>query len=110
MISFLILRKRFADAERPYRSPVGVTGAVIAAVIAGVTLVILPFNESYRSVVVGVAIFFAIGLAYFAIRGRHHLVFSPEEEYAMSHGHRGAHPDSEGYDVTDRLDETAPRD
>ena len=110
MISFLILRKRFADAERPYRSPVGITGAIIAAVIAGVTLVILPFNESYRSVVVGVAIFFAIGLAYFAIRGRHHLVFSPEEEYAMSHGHRGAHPDSEGYDVTDRLDETAPRD
>ncbi len=102
MVSFLILRRKFADAERPYRSPVGVAGAVVAAVIAGVTLIILPFNPDYRSVVVGVAIFFAIGLAYFAIRGRHHLVFSPEEEYAMSHGHRGAHPETEGYDVTDR--------
>ncbi len=102
MVAFVMLRQRFPNAERPYRSPVGVGGAVVAAVIAGGTLVILPFNPDYRSVVLGVAVFFAIGLAYFAIRGRHHLVFSPEEEYAMSGGLHGAHPDTEGYDVTDR--------
>jgi ethanolamine permease len=105
MVAFVMLRQKFPDAERPYRSPVGIGGAVVAAVIAGGTLVILPFNPDYRSVIVGVAIFFAVGLAYFAIRGRHHLVFSPEEEYAMSHGHRGAHPDTEGYDVTDRMED-----
>lgn len=103
MVAFVLLRRNFPNAERPYRSPVGVRGAVIAAVIAGGTLIILPFNPDYRSVIVGVAIFFAIGLAYFAIRGRHHLVFSPEEEYAMSGGSRGAHPETEGYDVTDRV-------
>ncbi len=86
MVSFLILRRRFGDVSRPYTSPVGTTGAAIAAVIAAVTLVILPFNDAYRSVVVGVAIFFAIGLLYFALVGRHRLVLSPEEEYAMSRG------------------------
>ena len=97
MVSFVLLRRRLPDAERPYVSPVGVAGAVVAGVIAAATLVILPFNPDYRSVIVGVAIFFAIGLAYFAIRGRHHLVFSPEEEYAMSQGAHGAHPETEGY-------------
>ena len=86
MVAFLILRRKFGDVRRPYRSPVGVPGAVIAAVVAGLTLIILPFNESYRSVVVGVAIFFAVGLLYFAIFGRHRLVLSPEEEFAMSRG------------------------
>jgi ethanolamine permease len=87
MVAFVLLRRKFPDANRPYVSPVGLWGAGIAGVIAGLTLVILPFNESYRSVVVGVAIFFAAGLLYFAVVGRHRLVLSPEEEYAMGHGH-----------------------
>lgn len=90
MVAFLVLRKKFADVRRPYVSPVGVPGAVVAAVVSGVTLVVLPFNEAYRSVVVGVAIFFAIGLLYFAAVGRHKLVRSPEEEFALGHGH-GVH-------------------
>ncbi len=102
MVAFVLLRRNFPTAERPYRSPVGVGGAVAAGVISFGTLIILPFNPDYRSVIVGVAVFFAIGLAYFAIRGRHHLVFSPEEEYALSRGMHGAHPETEGYDVTDR--------
>jgi ethanolamine permease len=57
-----------------------------------------------------VAIFFAIGLLYFALVGRHRLVFSPEEEFALTHGVHG-HPETEGYDVTERLEEQpGPRD
>jgi ethanolamine permease len=104
MVAFLLLRRKYADVPRPYRSPVGVVGAVIAAVIAGLTLVILPFNEAYRSVVVGVAIFFAAGLLYFALFGRHRLVLSPEEEFALTHGLHG-HPETEGYDITERLED-----
>lgn len=101
MVAFLLLRQKYADVARPYSSPSGVPGALVAALIAGVTLVILPFNEAYRSVVVGVAIFFALGLVYFAVFGRHRLVLSPEEEFAMTHGKHG-HPETEGYDVTER--------
>lgn len=104
MVSFLLLRRRFPHVERPYLSPVGIPGAVVAGAIAALSLVILPFNPAYRSVVLGVAIFFAIGLAYFAIHGRHHLVFSPEEEYAMTGGQHGAHPESEGYGHSEETD------
>lgn len=105
MVSYLILKKRFADVPRPYASPTGTWGAVVAAIIAGATLVILPFNEAYRDVIVGVAVFFAIGLLYFALVGRNRLVLSPEEEFAVTHGKHG-HPETEGYDVTEREEET----
>lgn len=87
MVAFVMLRRKFPDVDRPYRSPAGLWGAVVAGLIAGLTLIVLPFNEAYRSVVLGVACFFAVGLLYFAIAGRHRLVLSPEEEYAMGHGH-----------------------
>lgn len=105
MVAFLILRSRYGDVERPYRSPVGVVGAAIAAVIAGLTLIILPFNDAYRSVIVGVAIFFVIGLLWFALFGRHKLVLSPEEEFALTHGRHG-HPEVEGYARTEIEEET----
>ena len=99
MVSFVILRRKYPHASRPYRSPVGVAGAVVAGLIAAGTLVILPFNPDYRSVILGVAVFFAVGLAYFAIRGRHHLVYSPEEQYAMSGGLQAAGPSTADHDA-----------
>jgi ethanolamine permease len=42
-------------------------------------------------------VYFVIGIIYFAVRGRHKLVLSPEEEFAMSHGKRGANLQEEGY-------------
>ena len=30
-------------------------------------------------------VWFAVGIAYFALFGRHKLILSPEEEFAMSH-------------------------
>ncbi len=90
MVAFVLLRHKYADVHRPYVSPTGMWGAVVAGAIAGVTLIVLPFNDAYRSVVLGVAIFFAVGLLYFAIAGRHRLVLSPEEEFAMGHGHHVA--------------------
>lgn len=103
MIAFLILRRRFADVHRPYRSPVGVPGALVAAVVAIGTLVILPFNEDYRDVVFGVGAFFLVGLLYFALVGRHRLVLSPEEEFALGHGQHVARLEDPAspQDVTD---------
>jgi len=105
MVSYMILKRRFADVPRPYASPTGFWGAAVAGFIALATLIILPFNEAYRDIIVGVAIFFAIGLVYFAIFRRHKLVLSPEEEFAVTHGKHG-HPETEGYDVTEREEES----
>jgi ethanolamine permease len=83
MLSFILLRWRLPHIERPYRSPVGVAGAAVALGIAVATLVSLFWvDPTYRRVVIGAAIWFAAGLAWFAIYARHRLVKSPEEEFA----------------------------
>ncbi|HLG09349.1 MAG TPA: ethanolamine permease [Gaiellaceae bacterium] len=98
-LSFIMLRRKFPDVERPYRSPVGVWGAGIAAVIALVSLVAMFWNDDYRAGVYGVAIFYVVALAYFGLIGRHRLVLSPEEEFALTRGEHG-HPEIEGYGKT----------
>ena len=82
MIAFIRLRTLFPNIARPYRSPLGVAGAVIAAAISAVTLVTLFLNPDYRPGVAGAVIWFVLGIAYFALHGRKTLVLSPEEEFA----------------------------
>ena len=96
-LAFIMLRRRLPNIERPYRSPVGVWGAAIAAVIALVALVSLFLNPDYFPGVAGTAVYFLIGLLYFAVAGRHRLVLSPEEEFALSQGQHGANLEEEGY-------------
>jgi len=100
MVSFVMLRRKLPNIERPYRSPVGEAGAIVAGVIAAVSLISLFFNPDYRPGVVGTAIWFVAAIAYFAVAGRHKLVLSPEEEFAMSGGAHGAHLEKEGYGRT----------
>jgi ethanolamine permease len=83
MVSFLLLRRRFPMMERPYRSRAGVAGAVAAALISLVTLFTLFVNPDYNKGVIGAAVWFLFGIAYYAARGRHQLVLSPEEEAAF---------------------------
>ncbi len=101
MVSFYLLRRKYPNVSRPYLSRVGIGGAIVAGVIAALTLIILPTNSAYQQAVIGVAIFYVIGILYFALFGRNRLVLSPEEEYAMTSGMHG-HPETEGYDVTER--------
>lgn len=96
MVSYVLLRKNYPDIERPYRSPVGLFGAVVAAIIALIALAALFYRDDYRLGVVGVAVFYVLAMLYFALVGRHKLVLSPEEEFAMTHGEHG-HPETEGY-------------
>jgi len=81
MASFLLLRKK--DLDRPYISPLGVAGAWIAIAISAVTLVALFLNPDYNKGVYGAAIWFGLGVAYFALYARKRLVLSPEEEFAI---------------------------
>jgi ethanolamine permease len=96
-LAFIVLRRKLPNIERPYRSPVGEWGAAIAGAIALVALVSLFLNEDYRPGVYGTLVYFIIGIIYFAVRGRHKLVLSPEEEFALSHGQHGANLQEEGY-------------
>jgi ethanolamine permease len=83
-ISFILLRTRHPGIERPYRSPLGVPGALVTLGIALVTVYFQLTDPVYRTGVLWVALWFGIGIAYFALVGRHRLILSPEEEFALS--------------------------
>lgn len=85
MVSFIILRSKLPNIPRPYVSIFGVPGAAIAALIAAGTLIALFANPDYRVGIYGVAAWYVAGLLYFALYGRHKLVYSPEEEFAVKH-------------------------
>jgi ethanolamine permease len=99
MTSFTLLRRKLPNIARPYRSRWGVPGAVVAGTLAAISLVAIFLNSAYRPGVYGVAAYYVLGVLYFAIAGRHKLVLSPEEEFAMTRGEHG-HPESEGYGTT----------
>ena len=83
-LSFIMLRRKLPDIERPYRSPLGVPGAAVTVVIALVTLYFQLQDPVYRNGVYAVAVFYVAGLVYFALIGRHRLILSPEEEFALA--------------------------
>ena len=84
-VSFILLRKNQPNIERPYRSPFGNAGAIVTIVIAVVTLLYQIQDPNFSKGVVWVIVWFAIAIIYFALVGRHKLILSPEEEFAMSH-------------------------
>jgi ethanolamine permease len=106
-VAFVLLRRDLPNIDRPYRSPVGVGGAVIAGIIAIIALVATFLNVGYRPGVYGVAIWFVLAMAYFALSGRNRLVLSPEEEFALTRGEHG-HPETEGYGTTHVSDAIEP--
>ena len=88
-ISFIRLRQTMPHIERPYRSPLGVPGAVVTVAIALLTIYFQLKDPVYRTGVYGAAVWYVLGMLYFAIFGRHRLVLSPEEEFALSKGRPG---------------------
>jgi len=88
-LTFIQLRRKFPNIERPFKSPFGVTGAVLTVLIAAVTIGFQLADPVYRNGVVGVAIWYGLAILYFAIRGRKHLIMSPEEEFATRHRQTG---------------------
>jgi ethanolamine permease len=85
MASHIKLRRDFAQLERPYRTP----GYPATPVIALVLSVIALFSSFFyvptaRFAVIGTALAYLVGLAYFWFYSRHHLkAEAPEEEFAL---------------------------
>jgi len=87
--SFILLRVRFPNIHRPYVSPLGIAGATLAGIIALIALVMLFRNPDYNKGVIGAAVWFVLGVGYYAGYARHRLVLAPEEEAAFAHRRKG---------------------
>jgi len=98
MVAFVILRRKFPNANRPWKSPTGVGGAVVAFIIAFGAFLGILLNSVFLTAVITFVVVFVVGILLFALFGRHRLVLSPEEEYALSGGEHGD-PQKEGYDA-----------
>ena len=83
--SFLLLRKNKPELDRPYVSPLGRTGAWVTIILASLTIYYQVQDQSYRTAVFIAMAYLVIGLIYFAVKGRHRLILSPEEEFAIEH-------------------------
>ncbi len=84
MVSYIVLRVRRPDLPRPYRSPLGVPGALIGAALSLLALCATFSDKGARPGVYGVAIFVVISLVYFVAYSRKRLVAqAPEEEAAL---------------------------
>jgi len=84
-VSFILLRKNKPHINRPYRSPLGIGGAVVTIIIAVVTLYYQIQDPNFFYGVFWVGVWFVAAIIYFAAVGRHKLILSPEEEFAMEH-------------------------
>lgn len=82
--SFLLLRKNQPNLERPYRSPLGKAGATLTIFLALIIIYFQFQDESYRSAVFISISYLVAGLIYFAVKGRHRLILTPEEELALN--------------------------
>ncbi|MGA7456309.1 MAG: amino acid permease, partial [Methyloceanibacter sp.] len=84
-ISFIMLRRNLPNIDRPYRSPLGIPGALATIIIGLVTVYYQLSDPVYRVGVIAVACWFVLGIIYFALFARHRMILSPEEEFAMEH-------------------------
>ena len=82
-LTFLQLRRKFPHIERPYKSPFGMLGASLTVIIAIVTIIFQLTDPLYQQGIIGVAIWYALAIIYFAVYGRTTLVYSPEEAFAV---------------------------
>jgi ethanolamine permease len=85
MVSHLVLRRREPAMPRPYRTPGYPLTPMLALVLALVAMSsTLFYGGSAATVVVGAAVMMGVGLLWFVLYSRHHLVaHAPEEEGAL---------------------------
>lgn len=84
MASYIVIKRRMPGLKRPYVSPGGYFFAWMSLILAAVAALATFINPDYRPGVIGVAVFYVVGLVYFALWSRHRLVAeAPEEEFAL---------------------------
>jgi ethanolamine permease len=85
-LSFILMRLRLPHIPRPYTSPLGIFGGAVTIIIALATLYFQLKDPAYLKGVYAALTWYVAGLVYFALFGRHRLVLSPEERFALHKG------------------------
>ena len=87
MVSYIKLKLTRPEMERPYKSPLGIFGAVLGTLLALLALGACFANADFRPAVWATALFLAAAIAYFILYSRTRLVAqAPEERVALEGG------------------------
>jgi ethanolamine permease len=85
-LSFILMRIKMPNIARPYRSPFGIPGALLTIVTALWTMYYQLQDAAYLKGVYAALGWYVAGLIYFGAFGRHRLILSPEEQFALNAG------------------------
>ena len=95
MASYIKLKITRKDLPRPYKSPLGIAGAVVGISLALMALFACFANPDFRSAVWATALFLFLSVGYFVLFSRTRLVAqAPEEEIALAAAAADARADS----------------
>jgi len=83
-LSFILLRIKMPNIPRPYRSPFGIPGAALPIVCSIWTMYYQLQDPAYVKGAYAALAWYVAGLLYFGFIGRHRLILSPEEQFAIS--------------------------
>ncbi len=84
MLAYIKLKLTRKDLARPYKSPLGIFGAILGTVLALVALGACFANSDFRPAVWATAAFLAVAILYFVMYSRTRLVAqAPEEAVAL---------------------------
>lgn len=83
-VAYIIINYRYYMIPRPFRSALGLPGAIIG-LACGVFMLIGMVGWSKYAVhgMVGLVVWFIVGMSYYVFEGRKHTVLSPEEQFAL---------------------------
>lgn len=84
MVSYIKLKIDRPELPRPYKSPLGIPGAAVGAVLSVIALFACFSIPDYRPGVWGTAVFLVVAIIYYFVYSSKHLVAqAPEEEVAL---------------------------
>lgn len=85
LLSYVVLRVRYPNMERPYKSPLGVTGAITGLILVSIAAIFMFTNNDYRFGLIILACIYLFSLVTYMILGKNLVNESaPEEAFAIN--------------------------
>lgn len=83
LLSYVVLRARYPLMERPYKSPLGVTGAITGLIIVSIAAIFMFTNNDFRFGLIILACIYLFSLVMFLLIGKNFVnENAPEETFA----------------------------
>jgi ethanolamine permease len=85
LISYVLLRVKYPDMERPYKSPLGITGAITGLIIVSIAAIFMFTNSDYRFGLIILSFIYSVSLLIYIVRSKNGVSSTaPEEAFSIN--------------------------